>query len=145
MIIKLSNLQSSKNTINKTFNNVLELDVTLRRGVDITRPSLMLSVANPQQYNYCFIPNLERYYFIDEIVSINKDIWNFRLSCDVIESFKNEILNSNARFFRNVKTGDYLDVSLESSIKKSIDVYHSDYGFDGERTMIITTIGNVGN
>lgn len=139
---------SSDNTINKVLTNGTVFNINLKRETDILNPDLFLvrlTGIDYNDFNYAEIVELKRFYFIDSISSVNASLFKLECSTDVLETYKTEILNSNARFFRNVRTGDYLDVSLESSIKKSVDVYHSDYGFDGERTMIMTTIGNVSN
>lgn len=139
---------SSDNTINKVLTNGTVFNINLKRETDILNPDLFLvklTGIDYNDFNYAEIVELKRFYFINSISSVNASLFKLECSTDVLETYKTEILNSNARFFRSVRTGDYLDVSLESSVKKSVDVYHSDLGFDGERTMIMTTIGNAGN
>ena len=46
-------------------------------------------------YNYCYIPEFKRYYFIDEIVSVKNGIWRVSLHVDVLESFKAYYMNLN--------------------------------------------------
>ena len=43
--------------------------------------------------NYCYIPKFNRYYFIDEIVPITADRCIVKCRVDVLESFKDNILN----------------------------------------------------
>ena len=41
--------------------------------------------------NYCYIPEFNRYYYIEDIVSINNNLWQLILKVDVLMSWKKEI------------------------------------------------------
>lgn len=140
----LYKLESADNVINKTMVEPLAMDITLRRGVDIVAPVLRIVYSagvSPNEYNYCHIPELERFYFIRDIQSINSGIWELYLECDVLESYKTEILSCNARLKRNIRTGDYLDASLDMSVNRVSSTFESNKGFEGEPSLILTTVG----
>lgn len=144
MILYITN--DADNVINKTLLTPVSIPLNLRREIDAVAPKIIVECDDDiLSHNYCSIVSLGRHYFIDNILNLGGKRWELSLRCDVLETYKDGILSSNARFLRNVKTGDYLDVPLDSSIRKNVDVYRSDSGFDGEQTMIITTIGNEGN
>ena len=44
-------------------------------------------------HNYIYIPQFNRYYFVDNIISTAGSMWRFELSVDVLMSFKSDILN----------------------------------------------------
>ena len=44
-------------------------------------------------YNYCYIDEFKRYYFIDDKIR-NQNVWTIYAHCDVFASFKSSILNS---------------------------------------------------
>jgi hypothetical protein len=114
------------NVINKTLPTPVEIDIQLRNDVD-----------------YAYIDVLDRYYFIDKLGRVNISDNILYLSCDVLETYKTEILLSNARLKRNIKNGDYIDVNVENSIVQSVMLYNSDKGLvDGESTKIFITIGD---
>lgn len=134
--------ESADNVINKTLTEPLAMDINLRRGVDISAPVLRLQLAvDLSGYNYAHIPDLNRYYFINDVESVTLDIWQLRLSVDVLETYKADILASNARYMRGIKTGDYFNATLDSNINASVTLYESDKGFEGEPTLILTTVG----
>lgn len=142
LILYLNN--DSDNTINKTLVNDLAININLKREVNITTPSIVLASiegVNFNDYNYAYIPELGRFYFVKNINNTNNRVWVLELECDVIETYKSDILNSNARFRRNIKNGDYLDASIDMTINKVTMTYESDKGFTGESTMIMTTVG----
>lgn len=134
----------ANNTINKTLVDGLTININLKRGVNIITPSIVLASIEGvdfNDYNYASIPELGRLYFVNNINNSNNRVWILELECDVLETYKADILNSNARFRRNIKTGDYLDASIDSNINKVTMTYESDKGFTGEPTMILTTVG----
>ena len=51
--------------------------------------------------NYVHIPEFNRYYFINDIVSIRQNLWQITLSVDVLMSYKDQILKTNAFVARN--------------------------------------------
>ena len=51
--------------------------------------------------NYAYIPEFNRYYFINDIISIRQNLWQISLSVDVLMSYKNQILETKAFVARN--------------------------------------------
>lgn len=146
MLLTLYSTKSDSNVINKTLENALNIDITVRNNFDVINPELLLSKitgVNFQDYNYCHIPELNRYYFITSINAVNGDIYRLECECDVLESYKADILLSNARFTRKIKNGDYVKGNLDFKINADIVKYESDKGFSGGKTLILTTVGGV--
>ena len=145
MKLFLYDVGDGDNVINKTLPVPVEIEIRLSNDVDIINPTIRLrNIAgiNYDDYNYAFIDVLGRYYFIDKLgrVSANDNI--LYLSCDVLETYKTEILNSKARVHRNLRNGDYVDGNIDKSIVKNAMVYNSDKTLvDGESTIIFTVIG----
>lgn len=147
MQFTLYKLKSADNVINKTIAEPLTMQINLRRGVDIVTPVLRIEYADgdsPNKYNYCHIPVLERFYFIRDIQNITRNIWELHLECDVLETYKAEILASNARYSRSLRTGDYQAVTLGELVKTDVALFESSSGFVSGNAMLLTTIGNGG-
>lgn len=69
----------------------------LKDETSILKPSIRLkATTNIYTYNYMYIPTFERYYFIDDITSINNNVWEISGHVDVLETYKNTILANNA-------------------------------------------------
>lgn len=145
MKLYLYKTNDGDNVINKIKFNTLEIDINLKADTDILNPMIMLTTivgVNFNDYNYAHIPLLNRYYLVSSISNINNRLWRLDLTCDVIETYKDDILASNARIRRNIKNGDYADISIESSVVKNSTIYSSDKGFsETESTAILSTIG----
>lgn len=107
--------KSADNVINKTLIDPLTMNINLRRGVDIVAPVLRIeyvSDSSLNKYNYCYMSDLGRYYFIRDIQSITRNVWELHLECDVLETYKAEILASNAKFRKVIGAGDYGETNL---------------------------------
>ena len=144
MKLYLYEIQDAENVINKTLSNGLEIDINLKRDVNISRPEIFLqSIENVdfQNYNYAHIPELKRYYFINDIVSLNSKLWQLSFICDVLETYKQDIKQSYARFKRNIKNGDFQTVNIDYSAKTISTQYLSNGDPMTGSTMIISTIG----
>lgn len=51
--------------------------------------------------NYAYIPEFNRYYFINDIISIRRNIWQLIMNVDVLMSYKDELLKLDAFIVRN--------------------------------------------
>lgn len=76
-----------------------DLTCYLKENTSITHPSLVLYIKNGTDgaalygANYCYIPKLGRYYFIDDIIIESDTIIRYNCTVDVLNSFSDSILN----------------------------------------------------
>lgn len=86
-------------------------DVLLKRDTSILRPVLLVnSVQDIHTYNYMYIAEFSRYYFIDDIRSVNNNLWEISAHVDVLETYKAKILANTAVIKRQQnKYNLYLD------------------------------------
>lgn len=118
MNIELYKTESSRNKINKVLNTSTIIQAKLLNDINLLNPTMILQDINNDfltNYNYCYIPYFNRYYFIE---SMNKNInglITIRLSVDVLMSFANDIKNSYATI-----------IESENPNEKSINHTHSD-------------------
>lgn len=143
MDLILSRCDDARNVIGKTLADSVTFSVTLRGDFDITAPSIMLEMpagTDALSFDYAEIPELSRYYFIEQVESINAKIWRFSLSCDVLETYKADILTSKARYRRNLETGDYIGGSLAISDNFDVTRHESTGGFVEDQSIIVATL-----
>lgn len=93
MVIELYVTGSEKNAIRKVLQNNISLSGSLRNESSIINPVFTIEYINPSQYNYCFIPEFNRYYFITDITSVRTNLWRINCSVDVLMSFQSQILD----------------------------------------------------
>ena len=144
MELNLYKCSDGDNVINKTLTDKFTVNITLKRDVNISAPQIILMNDNGaffNQYNYAEIPELGRFYFIDSVTSLNNKMESLALRCDVLETYKADVLASKARFMRGLKTGDYIAANIDYSVIKTITKIESNSGFTGNPTMILTSVG----
>lgn len=92
MNILLYKTTNANNDLNKTISDKVELVGALRDASSIIAPSILIQ-SNPIGYNYAYIPEFGRYYYIKNTTAFRKGAYIIDLKCDVLMSFKDEILN----------------------------------------------------
>ena len=66
-------------------------NILLKDDCSITNPVITLSGPNPRQYNYAYISDFGRYYFVNDWVCNHNGLWTAHLSVDVLATYKTEI------------------------------------------------------
>lgn len=144
MIMKMYNTSDSNNTINKTLANETEFNIKLKGNTSITQPVVVLHSNSIILFNYAYIPEFNRYYFIDKIELFPNGIYNITLNVDVLESFKNDIKNSYGMISKQTNINNYYNDGYESEIKKEVDLYRSNITFNLDtKEKVLVTIGGV--
>ena len=128
----------NKNVINKVLTNPLTINLNIKEDNPDFAPVLKM-VTDVTGYNYCHIPFFNRFYFVDRVERKGQIIL-VGLSCDVLETYKDDILASNARFKRNLKNGDYMNFNIENSSLKTVDKVNGTVTLPTEKHYILTTI-----
>ena len=85
--------------IGKTLSDGLDFNVTLKEDTSILRPVLILAStaqAPITGYNYMYISDFGRYYFIDDVKSVRNNVWEVSAHVDVLETYKDAILANSA-------------------------------------------------
>ena len=129
----------NKNVINKVLTNPLTINLNIKEDNPDYAPVLKM-VTDVTGYNYCHIPFFNRFYFVDRVERKGQIIL-VGLTCDVLETYKDDILASNARFKRNLKTGDYMSVNIDKSELKTVQKIVGSYTMGNDKNLILTTIG----
>ena len=110
--VKLCHNSSPVEKIGKNIDTGTSYDCVLKADTSILKPTILLNDtgANLKGYNYMYIADFGRYYFIDDIVTKNNDIWEISGHVDVLETFKAAILSNTAVIKRQEKQYNlYLD------------------------------------
>lgn len=140
MILKLYNTTDSNNTIGKTLTEEQIFDITFKETVDIINPVVMLKNDVPILKNYAYIPEFDRYYFITSIQIQPNKIYKLFLECDVLESFKSDILASYGLVTRTAEGNRFFDGGLNSEVRKEVEVFHSTGAIPYENNIVLVTI-----
>lgn len=96
MEISLYKYAGQRNVVNKS----LPLPVTFTGKFcrfDYRKPVVVIR-GDVQGFTYCFVPVLDRYYFVDS-VQYDGDKANVYLTCDVLTTFSQEIKNAKGTVY----------------------------------------------
>lgn len=101
MTIKLYNNESETNKIGKSLLNEFIMTGTLRDECDLMHPVVRVTDITPDPMdiyfkNYMYIQEFNRYYFIEKIEVLRQGLWQITGRVDVLETFKEHILNQTA-------------------------------------------------
>ena len=129
-----------KNKINKTLENGLTVnDVIMHNDFDITNFDLLIKNSNfSSEYNYCYIQDLGRYYYIDSVERMNGTVYKVRLSVDVLKSFSIQIENINAIITKS-ENPDNNFVNCEKSVNYTSEVINMTDNFNHNGNLILVT------
>lgn len=96
MTISTYTSTDDSNYINKRLTSKGDVtNVTLKNSTDYVNPVIMLQ-ADTIGFNYVYIPNFGRYYFVREITSLKNNLWSVALHVDVLMSFRSQLKNVRA-------------------------------------------------
>lgn len=142
MLLKLYETTEAINVINKELAVKKEIDIRLRGQPDLINPSILLRGAEYEGgYNYAMFN--DRFYFVESVELVSGDLFRLTLRLDVLETFKDDIINSNMRYRRNLKTGDYVASGFDEATTTTVKKIDSDKELPEGSTMIMTSVGGV--
>lgn len=143
-MLKLYKTLDSGNVINKTLTHLIDFNIKFKDSFSISSPTINLRIKddfNMGDVNYAYITDFNRYYFVTDIQMLSDDVYKLYLDVDVLESFKDDILNSYGEISKSVEQGDYSQINTNIDVRKDIDIYDSDKSLDGTKYIILSTIG----
>jgi hypothetical protein len=131
MDIQLITYRGRRNVLEKTWEtaDVITISGSLRGDCDVLNPVIEVSVDNPFIYNYAYIPDFKRYYFIDRFVVSRQGLYRLYMSVDVLQSFQGiiEITEGYVRRSQYAEPSRLVDERIMCSEEPIIDFVE---GFD---------------
>ena len=106
--VRLFTLSKRDNSTKRPTGNGTEYSCIIKSGSGILHPTISLDlgkVNDPSQYNYAYIPDFDRYYFIEEWY-FERALWTASLKVDVLATYKTEIGNSHLYVMRCASEND---------------------------------------
>ena len=144
MVIILGNCYDEKNKLNKTFRNQVSLTGTLKNETSITNPEILFEYANPSNFNYLYIEEFSRYYFITDIVNVRNNLWRITARVDVLMSFRDKINSCVVTLSNTEDVGQESYMSGDvwrSLVKQKTDVINFPDGLNSNGEYILITSG----
>ena len=144
MNIILCNNSSEKNKIGKTLTTGTTFSGTLKEETDIITPEVLIEAEDLSSYNYARIAAFDRYYFIESMSIVRKNLWRVKLTVDVLESFKTSIKSQKVIICDSEENGasNYLDGDQwKAKVKSFTDIINFSNGLNSSGEYILITVG----
>lgn len=130
------------NTVNKTLKLNKSINIIFRQAVDEAKPFIIMNKDNLKGSNYIGITTFNRYYFITNIENYTANLVRIDLTCDLLMTYKDVILNSPVLITATEKPS-YLSTNLPTTQTISKRVVKSDITLNKDSSLILTTIGGI--
>ena len=140
----LYNYKGQPNTINKALTPLGTINVALRPELDVHNPTLKIQMPpNMYGFNYVYIEDFGKYYFVDNVRYIGGQMYLLTLSLDVLQTYKDVILQSTALIVESDNANR--DLSVNSNVfnvfpKTDILHFPTSKLFDKEGSIIMVTL-----
>lgn len=96
------------NTVNKQLGDFTAIEGDLRQTFDVLRPTVTLRKQPRPTFNYCYIPDLGRYYFVDRVSFEGNNAYELTLRVDVLKTYETEILAATGRVSESDNPDPYI-------------------------------------
>ena len=144
MRIKLYNTSSDVNVLDKVLENEEIIDnADTNRDYNILNPIVRLVTENV--FNYCYIPDLGKYYYISNPIYLRHGIVELHLSIDVLMSYKDKIkeivaTNIDSENYNKYDSSNTFATESRQTIEKK--EFESPFNSDGNLVLICVNEGN---
>ena len=142
VILNLYNTTDDTRVINKTLTAVKDITATPVENVSLLSPSFIVEYdATILTANYCYIADLNRYYYIREITLLRGNRLQFSCSVDVLKTYATDILKCDAVITRSESIGKPSNVPDKSlpinPNKKELLTAKSDFNVNSGNTYLV--------
>ena len=147
MEIKLYKTSSPRKKLVKDLTDGITLTGTLRGQSSIMSPSLQIQDIAVIGYNYCYIPDFGRWYYINGIDALRSNLYELSLGIDVLMTYAAEIRQNYAIIdkvenfgasYNYINDGSWVNTNR---MKQSIINFPTEFNDNGE--FILITAGGM--
>ncbi|MBR0282933.1 MAG: hypothetical protein IJQ81_15335 [Oscillibacter sp.] len=121
------------------------LEGELTDETSVISPILLVNAATMPRWNYCYIPDFHRYYFVSPPESVANGLWRVSMQVDTLMTFQGDILNLSIVADKSGQAAhgdEYIDDgSLVSANYTFSQTYNFPNGFNSTPEYILITAG----
>ena len=133
-------ITESKNKLDKTLDYPTTLKGIINTDVDVSHPTVRVK-SSVVDYNYCYIPALRRYYFIDSVDAGNAEYYVLNLTVDVLMTYKSAILDLYGLVTSGANANPYMRGYIDSyDVRRTKTTQEFTNNFNENGTMILITM-----
>ena len=138
--LELYKVTNQPNELTKALNNAVIVNGSFRSEIDSMNVIVEIE-SNTYDFNYVHIPSLNKYYFLQNLVHVNAKIIRTQLHCDVLMTYKADILASYGLVIQGGTINPYYS-SIESESRQTIRRTNFPYTFSNTGNYVLVTITN---
>ena len=147
MEIKLYKTSSPRKKLVKELSDGITLVGTLRAQSSVMSPTFTVQDTAVVGYNYCYIPDFGRWYYINGIDALRSNLYELSLGIDVLMTYAADIRNNYAivdkvenfgEAFNYINDGSWVNTNR---MKQSIINFANGFNDNGE--FILITAGGM--
>ena len=138
--LEIYKVTNQPNELTKTLNNAVIVNGAFRSEID-SMDVIVEIESNTYEFNYVYIPSLNKYYFLQNLVHVNAKIIRMQLHCDVLMTYKADILASYGLVIQGGTINPYYS-SIESESRQTIRRFAFPYKFNNNGNYVLVTITN---
>lgn len=142
MQINLYKTTSASEQLNKILTDELVVNGTLRDSNNVIQPYVEMT-RDVTQYNYAYIPQYKRYYFVTGYRVVRTGLYAISLSVDVLMTYKDAILNLSGNLTKTSAPNPYSsDADYNTDVRTEVKQLNYAMTFEKQNNMVL--IGLVG-
>lgn len=131
--------------LKKNLTGAVTINGSFRGTSSIINPEFIIEFANPSQYNYLYIAEFARFYYINNIESIKNHLWKLNCHVDVLNTYRSQIVAHQAIIDKqsSISNADlYLDDGdFVVKNKKSVEIERFPNGLNDNPEFILISAG----
>lgn len=132
-----------KNILNKEIKDGVNAVCCFKQSESIVNPFVIFALENTKilEYNYIYLQELKRYYFVDSIEIMKNNVFQFNLKEDVLMSFKDSILNTECVIIKSENPNtDFVNCNISQNETVTEIAVEDKFNHDGN-LILVTSIG----
>lgn len=127
--LKLYKNSSENNDLDKNLSNENVVNGYSRDVVDMLNPVIQLAGIEVNSYNYCYIVELQRYYYIENMTLATNGVYKLFMRIDVLMTYKEDIRESQGLITKNREYNPYTG-EFDVEPRYTLEKHEFENGFD---------------
>lgn len=147
MIINFYNYSGKREIINKSLSVSTALNGLLYNRFNVIRPTIKIRYNGDFPFNYAYITEFNKYYFIENITRIDNNYIEISFEIDVLKTYSNALLLATGTITESDTASEYLSTrDIVTDVRPNFNKldFSVNTPFDANGKIIMVTLkGNI--
>lgn len=139
--VKFYHTNSPNNKLGKTLSDENIISCAFKGNCDILNPVIVVKSDSFFDYNYCYIEQFKRYYFISDVEILPNNVYTLTLKVDVLDSYKEEILASQCDIVEQKEFNKDYNSNYQNLETFESETFTSDTSINLTDNFVLVTLG----